>query len=70
MDAEIPGNDWFFQNLIMFWAKRSPVYVLVNDDLLSGLEGVNDEVLLITSKTLPLEPLTYSTRGYYLYKFI
>ena len=70
MDAEIPGNDWFFHNLIMFWAKRSPEYVLVNDDLLSGLEGENEEVLLITSKALPLEPLTYSTSGYYLYKFI
>lgn len=70
MDAEIPGNDWFFQNLIMFWAKRSPEYVLVNDDLLSGLEGENGEILLITSKELTLEPLTYSTRGYYLYKFI
>lgn len=70
MDAEIPGNDWFFQNLIMFWAKRSPEYVLVNDDLLSGLEGENGEILLITSKALTLEPLTYSTRGYYLYKFI
>ena len=70
MDAEIPGEDWFFQNLIMFWAKRSPEYVLVNDDLLSGLEGEKEEVLLITSKALPLEPLTYSTRGYYLYKFI
>ncbi|MFZ3147622.1 MAG: glycosyltransferase family 39 protein [Methanothrix sp.] len=69
MDNEIPGNDWYFEYITSFWIKKNIIYMPISENLLPGLQSGKNEIYIITSKALPLEPLTYSNRGYYLYKF-
>lgn len=69
MDDEILVNDWYFDSLIQFWMKGDHKYMSISDDFLIESEIGNSSIYIITSKELPFEILTYSTRGYYLYKF-
>jgi len=69
MDHEIPGKDRYFNYMTSFWIKKSINYMPVNENMPPGLQSYKNEIYIITSKALPLEPLTYSNRGYYLYKF-
>jgi hypothetical protein len=69
MDNEIPGKDWYFDSMTSFWIKKNINYMPVKENILPELQSNKNEIYIITSKELPLEPMTYSTRGYYLYEF-
>lgn len=67
MDDEIAKNDWHFDSLTSFWAKTDLQYMPVNEDLILPLDGEVNDIYIITSKALPLDPLAHSSKGYHLY---